>query len=443
MLLPLQSIAQKNAHTPLEDDLGNVTDVFQENFFEALKQRAIENYELALVALKKAEKGTRKDPENQAVINFEKAKNYVQLRRYDDAEAFYLKTIETVGEKPDLLISLYDLYSLQRNYDKAIELVKKLIIKDSHYKEDLAGLYVRTKQYEKALPILDELDKKWGGSQYRNALRRQIYRASGNKKGEIDKLVAKINSKPKNEQEYLNLIYLYSEQGNTKKAFETAKELQKNYPSSEKVHLALYKFYLTEGSLEKAVASIKVIARSQQIESQNKYRILDDFLAFIATRTQYNKYLEQVVEWFAQQDNNGTFYFQLGKFFLEKDKEKALTYFEKGLKNDSDNYKLIKQTLRLQLDLNQFEKAKNLSDRSLEVFPSQPELYLLNGKANNNLQQWDDAIESLETGLDFLLDNPKIEIQFYNQLIEAYSKKGNTKKAKMYEQKRKALQPEN
>ncbi len=443
MLLPLQSIAQKDAQTPLEDDLGNVTDVFQENFFEALKQRAIENYELALVALKKAEKGTRKDPENQAVINFEKAKNYVQLRRYDDAEAFYLKTIETVGEKPDLLISLYDLYSLQRNYDKAIELVKKLIIKDSHYKEDLAGLYVRTKQYEKALPILDELDKKWGGSQYRNALRRQIYRASGNKKGEIDKLVAKINSKPKNEQEYLNLIYLYSEQGNTKKAFETAKELQKNYPSSEKVHLALYKFYLTEGSLEKAVASIKVIARSQQIESQNKYRILDDFLAFIATRTQYNKYLEQVVEWFAQQDNNGTFYFQLGKFFLEKDKEKALTYFEKGLKNDSDNYKLIKQTLRLQLDLNQFEKAKNLSDRSLEVFPSQPELYLLNGKANNNLQQWDDAIESLETGLDFLLDNPKIEIQFYNQLIEAYSKKGNTKKAKMYEQKRKALQPEN
>ena len=443
MLLPLQSIAQKDAQTPLEDDLGNVTDVFQENFFEALKQRAIENYELALVALKKAEKGTRKDPENQAVINFEKAKNYVQLRRYDDAEAFYLKTIETVGEKPDVLISLYDLYSLQRSYDKAIELVKKLIIKDSHYKEDLASLYVRTKQYEKALPILDELDKKWGGSQYRNALRRQIYRASGNKKGEIDKLVAKINSKPKNEQEYLNLIYLYSEQGNTKKAFETAKELQKNYPSSEKVHLALYKFYLTEGSLEKAVASIKVIARSQQIESQNKYRILDDFLAFIATRTQYQKYLEQVVEWFAQQDNNGTFYFQLGKFFLEKDKEKALTYFEKGLKNDSDNYKLIKQTLQLQLDLNQFEKAKNLSAKSLEVFPSQPELYLLNGKANNNLQQWDDAIESLETGLDFLLDNPKIEIQFYNQLIEAYSKKGNSKKAKMYEQKRKALQPEN
>ncbi len=29
------------------DQLGDVTDAFQENFFEALKQKGIENYELA------------------------------------------------------------------------------------------------------------------------------------------------------------------------------------------------------------------------------------------------------------------------------------------------------------------------------------------------------------------------------------------------------------
>ncbi len=436
-------MAQKDGQSPLEDDLGNVTDVFQENFFEALKQRAIENYELALAALKKAEKGTRKDPENQAVINLEKAKNYVKLRRYDDAEEFFLKTIETVGEKPDVLVSLYDLYSLQRNYEKAIDLAKKLIKNNPNYKEDLARLYVQTKHYEEALSLLDELDQKWGESSYRDALRKQIYRATGNKKGEIDKLVAKINRNPKTEKEYLNLIYLYSEQGNTQKAFETAKALEKNIPSSEKVHLALYKFYVEEGMVEKAVASIDVIARSQQIDTESKYKVLDDFLTYISTRPQHQKYVEQVVEWFAKQDNNGTFYFQLGKFFLNKNNEKALSFFEKGLKNDSDNYQLIKQTLQLQLALNQFEKAEKLSRESLEVFPSQPELYLLNAQANNHLQQWNNAIESLETGLDFLLDNPQTEIQFYNQLIEAYSQKGDSKKVKLYQQKRKSLQPEN
>jgi len=40
---------------PLTDDLGSVSDSFQDNFFEALKQKGIENYELALNALEKAE----------------------------------------------------------------------------------------------------------------------------------------------------------------------------------------------------------------------------------------------------------------------------------------------------------------------------------------------------------------------------------------------------
>ena len=43
------------------DDLGNVSDAFQDNFFEALKQKGIENYELALEALTKAEKAAKDD----------------------------------------------------------------------------------------------------------------------------------------------------------------------------------------------------------------------------------------------------------------------------------------------------------------------------------------------------------------------------------------------
>ena len=50
------------------DDLGNVTDAFQENFFEALKQKGIENYELALDALRKAEKAAKGDPKLEAVV---------------------------------------------------------------------------------------------------------------------------------------------------------------------------------------------------------------------------------------------------------------------------------------------------------------------------------------------------------------------------------------
>ena len=75
------------------DDLGNVSDVFQENFFEALKQKGIENYELALIALDKAEKAANKNPEHEAVVFFETGKNLKHLKRYDEAEENFQKVL--------------------------------------------------------------------------------------------------------------------------------------------------------------------------------------------------------------------------------------------------------------------------------------------------------------------------------------------------------------
>ena len=63
LFFPKQLIAQE-IQGPT-DDLGNVSDAFQENFFEALKQKGIENYELALEALKKAEEAAKEDPDTK------------------------------------------------------------------------------------------------------------------------------------------------------------------------------------------------------------------------------------------------------------------------------------------------------------------------------------------------------------------------------------------
>jgi len=45
------------------------------------------------------------------------------------------------------------------------------------------------------------------------------------------------------------------------------------------------------------------------------------------------------------------------------------------------------------------------------------------------------AIESLETGIDYLLDDVKMEQDFYQQLATAYTLKGDTKKANLFTNK--------
>ncbi|WP_139854271.1 tetratricopeptide repeat protein [Aequorivita sinensis] len=415
------------------DELGNVSDAFQENFFEGLKQKAIENYELALSALNKAEKAANTE-ENKAVVYFEMGKNHVFLKEYDLAEINFNKVLKTQGDRLDVLEQFYDLYYQQKEYEKSIPLVKKLVEFDEDYKEDLANLYTLTKKYEEALKQLDDLDETWGESDIRNALRAQIYRATGNTEGAIENLEGKIDKNPKSEREYLNLIYLYSEQGNTEKAFETAKNLLKNNPKSEIVHLALYKFYLDDGNATEAINSMKTVFASEDIDKETKYKVLADFIQFVNSNPDYEAELTRVVEQFSVE--NGRVYEKIGDYYAAKNrKEDALKAYEKGIVINPDNFNLLKNTILLQIDFQKYEAAAKLSSEGLEIFPAQPLLYLLNGVANNGLNLSDNAIESLEMGLDFLMEDPKMERDFYNQLSLAYSQKGDAKKAKTYSDK--------
>ncbi|PVW15081.1 tetratricopeptide repeat protein [Marixanthomonas spongiae] len=437
IFIPKQAFAQETetaAEQPT-DDLGNVTDAFQENFFEALKQKGIENFELALDALRKAEKAAKGDSELEAVVAFEKAKNLTELKQFEEAEISFNKVLKTEPKRLDVLESLYDLYYQKRDYDAAIPLVKKLIQFDEDYKEDLANLYSRTRQFDKAIEVLDDLDEIWGESDYRNALRSQIYRQTGDSEGQIENLETRIDKKPKKEQDYLSLIYLYSEEGNTEKAFATAKELLKNQPDSKQVHLALYKFYLDENNTEEAFKSMNIVFSASEIEKESKYNVLSDFVGFVEKNPQYEADLDTVVENFSI-ENSGKIYEQLGGYYNSKgEKETALKFYEKGIEGDTDNFSLLKNTLLLQIDLKKYKAAQQLSSEALAIFPAQPLLYLINGVTQNNLKNADEAIESLNSGLDYLFDNPTMEQDFYKQLQQAYTLKGDSKKAAEYAKK--------
>ncbi|MCB0454202.1 MAG: tetratricopeptide repeat protein [Aequorivita sp.] len=436
ILLPKQLCAQEIKNDSIQnpmDQLGDVTDAFQENFFEALKQKAIENYELALAALNKAEKAAKSE-ENKAVVYFEMGKNHTYLKQYAKAEENFNKVLKSQGDRLDVLEQFYELYYQQREYEKSIPMVQKLIPLDEDYKEDLANLYTLTKQYDKALEQLDELDQVWGESDIRNALRAQIYRATGNTEGAIENLEQKIDNNPKNEKEYLNLIFLYSDQGNKEKAFETAKNLLKNNPKSQLVHLALYKFYLDEGNAPESIKSMKIVFASEEVDKETKYKVLGDFIQFVNENPEYETELAEIVNQFSVE--NGRVYEKLGDYYAAKNRnEDALKAYEKGIIQDPDNYNLLKNTLLFQLEFKKYEAAAKLSAKGLEIFPAQALLYLLNGVANNGLEKSDAAIESLETGLDFVFENPKMEHDFYEQLSLAFSKKGDTKKANMYSEK--------
>ena len=418
------------------DDLGDVSDKFQEAFFEALKQKGIENYELAITSLNEC---IQMEP-SRPILYFERGKNYEALKKYDLAEDDFLKTLSLKPNQEPVLEALYEVYYKNRDYEKAENIVKQLIPFDIQYKEDLARIYVATKRYDASLQLLDELDDAKGSDAYREELRDRIYTLSGNKKGRTDAIEKKIAGNPTAEADYLKLIYLYSEQGETQKAYDTALKLKEINPNAEGVNLALYKFYLEDGKTENAIEAMKNTLKSKKITPKAKHRVLNDFLLFVNKNPQHEPQLEDAISIFDSQVADSKIHQELASYYIKKGmKDKALPYLKKALANDPENVEIITSTLLLQLDTGAYVDAEKVASEALELYPSQPLLYLTYGVALNKQSKFKDAIEQLETGVDYIIDDVKMESDFYRQLGEAYTGSGNASRGQQYIDKANAL----
>ena len=439
LLLPQTGYAQVDFNKTPDDDLGDNEDRFQELFYEALKQKGIENYDRAAEALQKCI-----DIDNSVpVLYFELGKSYNKLKNFGAAEDAFKEAVKKDPDNEWFLDELYGFYVSQKEHDKAIKTVKQLVRFHPDYKEDLASLYVRTKKYDEALEILDALDTEFGISVSRDIMRNRIYEATGRKKDQIKNLETRVENNPDKESNYLALILRYSENNEKEKAFETAKELLKINPNSQLVHLALYKFYLDDNAAEKAIESMKIVVKSTEIKPEAKLKVLTDFVKFVKENPEYETDLVEATA-MVSDSNNSKSVIELGHYYLAKnDKVKALENFEAALKLEPNNFEVLKNTMLLYIDLKKFDLAKEKSSDALELYPSQPLLYLIHGVALNELNQPKEALESLETGLDYIIDDTKMEVDFYNQLSKAYILLNNTTKAKTFSDKAKQLQSPN
>jgi tetratricopeptide (TPR) repeat protein len=84
--------------------------------------------------------------------------------------------------------------------------------------------------------------------------------------------------------------------------------------------------------------------------------------------------------------------------------------------------------LQTHTEKQQFDVLAKKADNLLQFFPTQPEFYYYSGLANNQLNNYKNAIAVLETGLDFVVDDIALEINFNIQLGEAFNGLGDVKK---------------
>ena len=79
-----------------------------------------------------------------------------------------------------------------------------------------------------------------------------------------------------------------------------------------------------------------------------------------------------------------------------------------------------------------FDVIEKKTEAFIPIYPTQPEFYYYSGLALNQKGAFKKAKEILESGLDFVIDSPELQINFNIQLGEACNGLGDMKKKEYY-----------
>ncbi|MES2486398.1 MAG: tetratricopeptide repeat protein [Bacteroidota bacterium] len=418
------------------DSLALAHNEFENNFYEALTQKGIENYDKAITSLQKC---LVKDANNPAVYN-ELGKNYLSLKNYGEAERAFLKAKELDPANRWYWQGLYDVYYETKDYNKSIPVVLKLTEwRKEYYQEDLVSLYMYTQQYDKALTLINEMEQTVGMSDKREMYKLQILSSSKNNGNQKEALEAAIKKDPKNEDNYLDLIYLYSGSNEEKKAEEVARLLEKNIPESDFAHVSMFKFHLNNGSGDKASESMFRVLGSKKIDSKIKHRVLNEFLIYANGNPVYMPNLAKAVTYF-DGDKDVNVPKEIGKFFFNKKKyNEAAQYFDVSLQSVPDDIEAIELLLYAYAESGQNDKLVQKASGYIDTYPTQARLYYYAGLGANKLKQYAKAKTWLESGLDFVVEDAELEATLNYQLGEAYGGLGDAKKKLEYQAKAEKL----
>ena len=425
-----QLFAQQNP-----EDIALEENKTEDYFFEALAQRGIENYDKAIVAIQKC---LEKEPKNPAFL-YELGKNQLDAKDYVAAEITFKSAVEIDNKQRWYWNGLYDVYYETKNFDKAIGVVQKLIEFDPNMREDLVSLYMNTDQKEKALYLLKEMEASSHLTKTMEFYKLKLESSKEFASPKKETLEKGIKEHPKYEQNYIDLISLYLSFNQEEKAFEVARVLEKEIPNSDWAHVSLVKFYLASNDGINASKSMFKVLMNSKIDLKIKHRVFNEFLIFAVKNPIFFTDVDAAIPYF-DNDPEIAVAKEVAKFFWKKsDLDKAIYYFEIAIKKSPDDIESLNYFLEVLQQKQDYQRLVVKATECIELFPTQPNYYYYAGLGYNQLKNYKKAKENLENGLDFVIEDLKLEADFYEQLVISCEFLNDLKAKQLYASKLKQI----
>jgi tetratricopeptide (TPR) repeat protein len=414
---PAQPVAR--AIVTGEEDAPNTE--YTVTFFNANKDKLAGNFESAASGFLRC---IQLSP-NESAAYYELARIYDQQNRLEEALPLAAKA-KNIESKNIWYQALYaQINARSGKFDEAIKTYQQIIKQypDAYdYYFQLASSYIFKGDYDSAIKIFDDIEKRVGVNEEISLQKQMLYMEMGKTKEAIAEIEKLVEFNP-GEIQYLGVLAeLYDKAGEKDKAAAVYKQLLEMDADNGLIHLSLAEFYRNSGESEKSFQELKKAFGSKDLDIDGKINVLLNYYSETELNKQLINQAYELCEALEKAHPEDAKSYSIYGDYLYRDEryEEARTKFITALKYDKSRFVIWNQILILDSQLNDFESMASNSEDAMELFPTMPSFYLFNGIAKVQLKNYESAVEVLNMGVDLVVGNFLQLAQFYASLGDAY-----------------------
>ena len=379
---------------------------FEKSFFEANKQKVLNNSEKAreLFSL-----SLTLNPKSHATM-YQLAKLNYQLDRYTEALVFAEKAVRTSPRYNHWYSGLLaQYYSKFGKYQKSAEMFIQMTENEPDVKENYtesANQYYNAKQLEKSVEVLKRMQSHFGIEKVSSTRLDFVFSALGDKEKavlEMEKLVA---AYPDDIQFKGYLSETYLKAGKKEKAVALLERIVEEDPSVGKAHYALYSIKRDGGKYMEAMSHLKEAFKYDDLSLLQKMQAVTVFLndfkkdsslkadLFDFSEILASNYPNFIEPYIFKSDIYGT----MGQY------DSARYYTRKALSIDPSEFQLWSKLLGANALLNDVDQQIEDTEEALTLFPNVIALYVSLSYAYLEKEDYTTGIKIADEGLDVAVD---------------------------------------
>lgn len=402
-----------------------VEDEFKKNFHRGIREKMKGNFDIAETYFQKC----LSIDQNNDAVHFALSDIHESLGNPEKSLSFAKSAFELDKTNKWYTLRLANMYYKSGNYHKSAALFE-LIIEDEKnldIKFKYAEALIHSKDYKRAIEMLDEIEVELGKSPHLSLTKHDLYLELKNPESAQKELDDLINDVPSNVENRLVVADYFLQTNQVPAAQKVLNEAMAYQPENGEIQVMLADISLRKNDLSQAFVHLKKGFEQDDVSLNRKMQLIQGLepYAFGPGEDQAEvksglSDLYQII--YNESLKNDTLHYRYGVFLREsKEYSKAAEQFQKVTDLNPGNYNGWRQLLHIQDDLEQYESMLKNGEAALEVYPSQPEIYLLTGIAARKTQAYDEAEEWLFLGKDLVLNEAGLSSEFLHQIGRLYS----------------------